>query len=164
MRQLCDWSDPLSFPAWEIMFLMHPAESHLCPQPTSWHHNAMKHPSQAAISRTAGWRGWCDDSDNAPAPAPLLHLPVTTNITWMWTRETRQQWCDFFFLLQLRHKQVSLSFNLIIGRWIRKAPAHVRSGKVWRQRNLLWLSDYLYLKRSKPLIRDRNRTRRSTQI
>lgn len=83
-----------------------------------------------------------------------------TSPEW-WTRETRQQWCNFFFfLVQLGHKQVSHSFNLIIGWWIRKAPAHVRSGKVWRHRNQLWL----YLKRSKPLTRDGNRTRRSTVI
>ncbi len=146
-----------------IKQVLHPAESHLSPKPASWHHvpEAMTAPnSQTAISHTAGWRGWCDDSDVSPAPVPFLRPPATTNISWRMNQGNQRALMWFPVLLRVKGTSRFL-FPLI---WLLVgAQAHERAGKSGDTGNLLqWLNSYLYQSTSKPLIRDRNRTKRST--
>lgn len=95
--------------------------------------------------------------------APFLCPPF--HFSWLqtpgassegWKRKARKHWCDFH--VWLSSKQASVCFNLIIGRWIEKGSS---TRKTWKIRSNPVVVLPSYPSKSKPLIRDRNRRRRS---
>lgn len=57
--------------------------------------------SQTVVSHTAGWRGWCDDSDVSPAPVPFLQLFLTTYISWRMNQVNQRALKWFSVLLRV---------------------------------------------------------------